>query len=172
MKKVITLFATVVMIASFSNTVLAQATDNASASARIVTPIAIAKDVDMDFGTVAVQTATGGTVVLLTNGTRTVGAGGGVTLPAASETVTAASFTVSGNGSSTYSISLPVSIFISDGAAHRMTVDAFTSFPLTTGTLSAGGSQTLYVGATLNVKAGQVSGTYTNSAFPVTVNYN
>jgi len=39
--------------------------------------------------------------------------------------------------------------------------------------LSSGGSQTLTVGATLNVAAGQVAGTYTNaSGVPVTVNYN
>jgi len=54
-----------------------------------------------------------------------------------------------------------------------MTVNAFTSSPSATGLLSSGGSQTLTVGATLNVAAGQMAGTYTNaSGVPVTVNYN
>jgi hypothetical protein len=53
-----------------------------------------------------------------------------------------------------------------------MTVNAFTSTPSGTGALTAG-SQILKVGATLNVGAGQVAGTYTNATgFPVIVNYN
>jgi hypothetical protein len=54
-----------------------------------------------------------------------------------------------------------------------MTVNAFTSSPSATGTLSGTGSQTLTVGATLNVAAGQAAGSYTNSTgVLVTVNYN
>jgi hypothetical protein len=54
-----------------------------------------------------------------------------------------------------------------------MTVDNFTSSPSATGTLSAGGTETLNVGATLNVAAAQASGLYTNATgVPVTVNYN
>jgi hypothetical protein len=51
-----------------------------------------------------------------------------------------------------------------------MTVDNFTSNPSGTGTL-AGGTQTLSVGARLNVGAGQVAGDYTGE-FSVTVAYN
>jgi hypothetical protein len=54
-----------------------------------------------------------------------------------------------------------------------MTINAFTSTPSTTGTLSSGGTQDLKVGGTLNVTAAQAAGTYTNSTgVPVTVNYN
>ena len=54
-----------------------------------------------------------------------------------------------------------------------MTVDTWTSTPSGTGTLSAGGSQTLTVGATLNVAGSQVAGTYVSGTpFTVTVNYN
>jgi hypothetical protein len=42
-----------------------------------------------------------------------------------------------------------------------MTVNGFTSTPSATGTLSSGGTQTLTVGATLNVAAAQAVGTYT-----------
>jgi len=54
-----------------------------------------------------------------------------------------------------------------------MTVNAFTSNPSGTGTLSSGGTQTLNVGATLNVAAAQTAGTYTNATgVAVSVNYN
>ena len=49
----------------------------------------------------------------------------------------------------------------------------FVSNPAVTGQLTAGGTQTLTVGATLNVAAAQPSGVYVNPAgFNVTVNYN
>ncbi len=54
-----------------------------------------------------------------------------------------------------------------------MTVNGFTSTPSTTGTLGTGGTQTLQIGATLNVSAAQTPGNYTSAtAIPVTVNYN
>jgi hypothetical protein len=57
--------------------------------------------------------------------------------------------------------------------ANTMTVTAFTSTPSGTGTLSGAGAQTIDVGATLNVAASQVGGTYVSGTpFTVTVNYN
>jgi hypothetical protein len=124
----------------------------------------------MDFGNVAVN-ASSGTVVLAADGSRT--ATGGVTLPGTSGTVTAASFDVAGEGAYTYSITLPSSVTITrNSGTETMTVDAFTSSPSSTGTLTAG-AQTLTVGATLNVGASQVPGTYVSgTAFTVTVSYN
>ncbi len=57
-----------------------------------------------------------------------------------------------------------------------MTVTAFTSDPSGTGTLT-GGTQTLTVGGTLNVNAGQAAGTYSTASsggtpLTITVNYN
>jgi hypothetical protein len=53
-----------------------------------------------------------------------------------------------------------------------MTVSSFTSSPSATGTLT-GGSENITVGATLNVAAGQASGSYVSGTpFNVTVNYN
>ena len=160
-----------VVIAS-ANSSFAQATATASASANIITPISIVKVTDMNFGNVAVSATLAGTVVLAPAGTRTTGGGGGVTLPATVGTVAAASFTVSGQASYTYAITLPVSCVITDGT-HNMTVNTFTSSPSSTGTLSTGGVQTLNVGATLNVTAAQAANAYTNATgVPVTVNYN
>ena len=155
-----------------ANSSFAQASATASASATIVTPISIAKVTDMNFGNVAVSATLAGTVILAPASTRTTGGAGGVTLPAVTGTVAAASFTVSGQATYTYAISLPATKTLTSGG-NNMTVDNFTSTPSATGTLGAGGTQTLTVGATLNVAAGQAAGTYTNAAgVPVTVNYN
>lgn len=156
-------------MAGFSTNLMAQATAAATATATIIAPITLTKAVDMNFGNVAVIGA--GTVVLDPAGARTKT--GGVTLPVVTGTVTAASFTVGGSGTSTYAITLPSSDYtIDDGASHTMIVNTFTSTPSVTGALTAG-SQTLTVGATLNVGAAQVPGTYTNATgFDVTVNYN
>ena len=173
MKNIIKSLVIATAVLGFANSSFAQATATASASANIITPISIAKTVDMNFGNVAVSATISGTAVLAPAGTRTTGGAGAVTLPATTGTVSAASFDVTGQASYTYAITLPTSTTITDGASHTMTVDAFTSVPATTGTLSASGTQTLNVGATLNVAAGQASGTYTNATgVPVTVNYN
>jgi hypothetical protein len=151
--------------------VFAQASATANASATIVTPISISKTVDMNFGNVAVQTATGGTVVMTPAGVRS--ATGGVTLPTTVGTVAAAVFTVSGQGNYTYAITLPSTDLTITNGSSTMAVNTFTSNPSPTGTLSAGGTQTLSVGATLNVSAAQAAGLYTSaSPFTVTVNYN
>ena len=173
MKNIIKSLVIASAVLGFANSSFAQATATASASANIITPIAIAKTVDMNFGNVAVSATISGTAVLAPAGTRTTGGAGGVTLPATTGTVSAASFNVTGQASYTYAITLPTSTTITDGASHTMTVDNFTSVPATTGALDASGAQTLNVGATLNVAAGQASGTYTNATgVPVTVNYN
>jgi hypothetical protein len=162
--------AALLLLSGFSISSFAQATATATASATIVTPISISKTVDMNFGNVAVQAATGGTVVMTPAGVRTQT--GGVTLPATTGTVSAASFTVTGQGSYTYAITLPSSALTITSGSNTMTVSSFTSTPLGTGTLSAG-TETLTIGATLNVASAQAAGTYVSATpFNVTVNYN
>ncbi len=146
----------------------AQSSATAKATAVINTAISITKVTDMNFGILS-PSNTPGTAVISPAGVRS--ATGGVTL--AGGTVTAASFTVSGEPSMTYSITLPSSDYTINYNANSMTVNTFTSNPASTGTLSGGGTQTLAVGATLNVSAMQVEGTYTSEgSFTVTVNYN
>ena len=168
MKNLIAVFAAIVLVAGLTATANAQVTGTATGSATIITPIAITNAGNMNFGSIAVS-ATAGTVVLSPASVRSIT--GGVTLPAVTGTVTAAAFTVTGLGSSTYSIQLPASYTITSGG-NSMTVNAFTSTPSGTGTLSSG-TQTIQVGATLNVAASQAAGSYTNATgFPVIVNYN
>jgi hypothetical protein len=146
----------------------ASASASASANATIITPIAIAHVEHLNFGNIVAGTATG-TVTVDTEGNRTSSTG--ITLPNATPgTVNAAEFTVTGLADATYAITLPTSIDISETGGTTMTVDNFTSNPSRTGTL-AGGTQTLSVGARLNVGAGQVAGDYTGE-FSVTVAYN
>ncbi|MDB5121276.1 MAG: hypothetical protein JWN56_2494 [Sphingobacteriales bacterium] len=145
-------------------------TDQASASATIITPITIAKVNDMSFGNI-VSTATGGTVILSTASGRTES---GVQLGAVAGTVTAASYTVTGQSGYAYTVTLPADGYeITTGAAgptETMTLTNFNSS--STGNLTAA-SFTLSVGATLNVVANQAAGDYTNATpFDVSVNYN
>ncbi len=171
MKNITKIFALAVVVLGFSSTSFAQVTATASTSATIITPIAISKSVNMNFGNVAVNPVDAGTVALSTASVRTKT--GGVTLPVVTGTVTAAKFVVTGEGSSTYTISLPGTITLTSLlGSNTMTVDNFISNPATTGALVSG-TQDVFVGATLNVAAAQAAGTYTNAAdLAVTVNYN
>jgi hypothetical protein len=167
------LLLSAIVILGFSAVSFGQATAYAPTSATILAPITIVKNTNMVFGNVATN-ASGGTVVLATNSSRT--ATGGVTLPAtATGTPSAADFTVGGDGNSTYAITLPTTLTITNSTGtggETMTVTGFTSTPSGTGTL-ASGSQDLKVGATLNVGGSQVAGLYQNViGFAVTVNYN
>jgi hypothetical protein len=170
MKKSTKFFALTLALIAISISSFAQVSATATTSANVITPIAITKTVDMNFGNIAVSPTIAGTVVLAPAGTRTKT--GGVTMPAVAGTVTAASFTVTGLGTSTFAITLPGSITLTGTPSGTMTVDNFVSTPSGTGALSAG-SQVLQVGGTLNVAAAQAAGVYTNTTdMTVTVNYN
>ena len=168
MKRKVILSVIVVIVLAYNSK--AQTTATATATATIITPISISKNADMSFGNIAVQAATGGTVILAPAGTRS--STGGVTLPSTAGTVTAAAFTVTGSGSLTYAITLPSSVTLThSGGVQTMAAASFTSNPSSTGTLSSG-TQDIAVGATLTVAAGQLAGVYTSGNFNVTVNYN
>ena len=164
------LLALAIIILGFSAVSFAQVSATATATTTIVTPIAISKSIDMNFGNVAVSPTLAGTVVLVPAGTRSTT--GGVTLPATAGTVAAAKFIVTGVTGYTYSITLPTApITLTGSPSGTMTAGTFTSTPSPAGVLT-GGTQNILVGATLNVAAAQVAGTYTSTAFTVTVNYN
>ena len=169
MKTLTKFFCASIILLGFSAASFAQVTKSATASATIVAPIALSKTVDMNFGNVA-SSAAAGTVVLTPAGSRSATLG--ATLPATIGTVAAASFTVTGTAGYTYSITLPVAATTITSGGNNMTVSSFTSSPTPTGLLT-GGTQTLTVGATLNVGAAQPAGTYVSGTpFNVTVNYN
>ena len=147
------------------------ASATATATVTINAANSMAKTVDMSFGTIG-TTATAGTVVLGTDGSRTCT---NVDCLAGSPGV-AASFDVTGNNNATYSISLPSTATLTGPGSPGtdMIANNFTSVPTPTGTLSGSGAETLLVGATLAVDtvSAQTAGTYTSTNFTVTVNYN
>jgi Domain of unknown function (DUF4402) len=160
-----------IFLAACSTGAFAQGTATATATATVITTIGVTKTVDMNFGNVAVQASAGGTVVMTPVAVRS--ATGGVTLPTTTGTVTAASFAITGQGNYTYAITLPSTNLTITSGSNTMAVNAFTSSPASTGILSVLGTQTLNVGATLNVAAGQPAGLYVSATpFSVTVNYN
>ena len=170
LKKIIPIIAAILLLAIFVTSANAQVTGTANGTASVITPIAIANAGNLNFGNIAVG-SNPGTVVLTPDGSRSLT--GGVTLPVVAGPFSAATFTVTGLGSSTYSILLPTSYSISDGANHSLTISSFTSNPSGAGIISRGGSQTINVGATLNILGSQAAGSYANATgFPVIVNYN
>lgn len=162
------------VLVAFVTGTYAQSTAYASTTAVLVTPIAITKTTDMHFGTVA-SSGTAGTVVLDYADGRT--ATGGASLPAGSTTQATAVFSVAGEGTSGFAVTIPSSpITLTGSVSGTMTVGTFVCDGGAATSLVAG-SKTLKVKATLNVPANTVAGTYSNalansSALFVTVNYN
>jgi len=174
MFKVYKSLSVAMLLIGFTTTSNAQATAYASTTALLVTPISIAKTTDMHFGTVAAS-GTAGTVELdYANGRI---ATGGASLPAASTLQKTAVFTVTGEGSSGFSIAVPAApITLTGSVSGTMTVGSFVCDAGVATTLATG-TKVLKVKAILTVPANTVAGTYTNalanaSALFVTVNYN
>lgn len=171
MKKHLLTMSIALMSIGITNTVMAQATESATATATIITPIGIEHVSDMNFGDIALNAGETGTVVISsTTGVRTESAE--VTLPNTFGTTQAeAEFAVSGENSYTYSISLPTTLVLSGSNGGVMTVSEFETDA--TATFSALGAETVKIGAKLTLIASQTAGVYTNAAgFDVTVNYN
>lgn len=163
--------AVLVMGLSQNASAQASASKSANGSAMIVTAIAISKVQDLSFG-VIVSDATGGTVTVSEDGTRSTSGPVLLTQSMTGSTVQQAKFTVTGATDYVYTITLPTSAVTLTGTGTTpptMTVDTFTSDPSGTGTLTLGTS-TLEVGAKLHVGAAQAAGAYTGT-FSVTVAY-
>lgn len=169
MKKVTIILTGVILMAITSVNVFGQAssaTDDASATARIITPIQLTNTQGLAFGNIAAS-ANPGTVTISPTGIRT--SSGGVT-PSAIGTFNNAIYTATGEPNATYTITLPGFITIISGA-NSMTVNGFTSDPTPTGNLGAVGTQTINVGATVIVGANQATGDYSGT-YDVTIAYN
>lgn len=136
----------------------------ASATAIIVKPLSITKLQDLEFGTIAV--GAGGTVTIGPSGARTSeGVILSSLLPGA-----AASFVISGEENSSYELTLPEEVALTDGSGNTMIASGFTT-DLATPKLDEAGRQTLRIGTTLRVNPDLPPGAYSGN-FLVTVNYN
>lgn len=141
----------------------------ATASGSWAGPIAISNSTQaLAYGSFVA--GSGGSVTVAVNPVGRSASGGVILVP--SGIWSAASFSVTGDSSLTYAITLPGNGVVSlTSGSNTMAVNNFTSNPASTGQLSVGGSQTLMVGATLSVGSNQASGSYSGS-FNVTVTYN
>jgi len=143
---------------------------SASAGARIVTPLTITNDEELEFGDII---SAANTVTITTDGERSATTPAAL-LVTASRTPQAAQFTVVGEASLGYTVLISESITLTgEATSETMTVDNF--LHNATGTLGATtsetpGEETFSVGADLTVGATQASDIYTGS-FTVTVTY-
>ena len=152
------LCASAIVAPMFSSAIAA--TDSASATATVTAAIAIAQVSDLDFGS-AVQGDANKTVV-----------------PATSENAENASFDISGDANTTFTITLPANSTVimetgAGGVNETIAVDNFVSYPLAgaNGLLDGSGQQQLFIGATRDIiGAAQVPGSYTTT-FTVEVVY-
>ncbi|MBE0661526.1 MAG: DUF4402 domain-containing protein [Bacteroidales bacterium] len=168
MKKLIALFAGLFLMTIAVENVNAQynVSDQATATAFIITPISIEKIEDLAFGNI-IASATIGTVTVDVSNNRTQA--GGATFPTVPGTISSAEFTATGFSGAVYSITLPA-----DGAIKLSGVGPdmeLTAFVHNAEEVLTGGTETFQVGATLNVNADQAAGAYTG-VFDVIVNYN
>ena len=143
----------------------------AVASATIIAPVQIAKTKDLNFGNITPSNAAG-SVSLKTNGSRITK--GGTSLPTNDPgKPTVAEFTITGEGNSAYSITIPkenITIINEDGSS--MTINNIVCELKETGAMT-NGRQTYRIGATLNVGPAQQKGHYINeNDLCITVSYN
>ena len=157
----LSLLAAVVATLSTLSVSAIAATATGTASATVLTPIAIAAGTALNFGTLA-GNASGGTVVVTAAGGRTTTG----TVVVTSGAFSAGSFTVTGTGAATFGVSYPASFNVVSGANTMAVLVTGAA----TGTLAAG-TVSLPVGGTLTVGANQVAGSYTGT-YVMTVEYN
>jgi len=175
MKQISKFFAFAIVMIAFTVSTFGQASATATATATIVTPIAITNPgaSTLSFGNV-IQTVPANPATVTVDpatGTASYSNATASAIPAATARITRAAFTVTGTPGAAYTISLPGTVVLT-GPSSTMNADNFQSSPVSPGALSSpGGTQTLYVGARLNLVANQAAGTYTSGAFTVTVNY-
>ncbi|MFD2518635.1 DUF4402 domain-containing protein [Salinimicrobium flavum] len=150
-------------ISSFGQT---SATATVDSRVTVIEPINITKTVDLDFGNV-ISAYNPGTVVLSPDGSRIAnGVQISNTFPG---NVSPAEAQVN-HGNNKYSITLPdsFSLYSREDPNQTIVIDDFQVSPNTGEIMDI-----LKIGATLNLKANQPAGFYTNTAgFNVTVSYN
>ena len=173
MKKILSIFVATLVMAGFTNQVLAQTSDTKAnpVRAEVLSAIVLTAVNPLEFGGF---TTTGiGTVVMPSTSSRSSTLL--VTLVTTTVTPTPASYTVAGTGLATYSIVIPTaSIDVTNttgGGAEKMAVTAMEcSYVSKHSTFASNGTDAFTVGGTLTTLATQAPGVYTGT-FDVTVAY-
>jgi len=133
--------------------------------ASVITPLALTESSTLEFGQLQSSGAPG-TVVIDDADGRT--ASGGASLEGG--TFGSATWSVSGEPSTAYTISLPDSDVVLSSGADAMTVNGFTDSHGGSSATDAAGSDSFNVGAILNVGANQPDGAYSGT-YDVTIAY-
>ena len=151
----------------------ASATTNATSTVTIITPITLAKDTDLRFGTL-IRPATGSATVTInqTTGAITVGSGA----LAYAGTTGRATYTITGETGYAYTIDPDdtVAMVAQTGSGADITVTltpSSTGGTLTGGTTPGSSTATFGVGGTFSLTSGQGSGAYSGT-FATVVAYN
>jgi Mat/Ecp fimbriae major subunit len=168
MKNIVKFAVAASMVSAFAlgSTAAQAASADATATAKILAPVSVTKNTDLDFGTIAVG-ASGGSAVISVTGARTCSGG----LLCSTGTPSAAGFTIAGETGETVGISVadiagdPDVVHLSNGSA---TMNA--TLTLSSSGYVLDGTDTFSVGGVLGVAASQAAGTY-NGTFRATVNY-
>ena len=161
-------FYAVLALAAPAAAAAAPVTASAGAQIGVLSPVSVIKRADLNFGTV-VTAATAGTVVLNPlNGSLTTTGG----LTAVGTGAHAAVFTSTGSKNSVVIIRLPNAPITMTrvGGTQTVTASTWTVDGNTTRKVPANQTFDFAVGATLNVGAAQVAGTYIGT-FQITVQY-
>lgn len=175
MTRLIKIAACIAALSALATPALAQnsATQSTTGSVKIIQPIQLAKDTDLGFGSVVKPNSGTNTVAIdASSGSRTVTGGGDAAL--APSTSGRATYTVTGEGGQTFSISTPASFDMQrQGGSDTITV-ALTQSAATgtvSGALGGSGTAAFGVGGSFDVSSATASGAYSGS-FDVTVAYN
>ena len=186
MKKILMLFAAIMIVVGITNRGYAQLTvNNNTAGAELVKAITLTNTTPLHFGVIAIP-ATASTVKLTTGGARSI-LTGTATKVLTGTASNPALFTVTGTAEDNYTLTLPTSINVitdgggGEGLIKEMIIDnilvnvnatgeATYSGPINTPTLNSSGNSTFLVGGTLNIKALQTLGVYAGN-YSVTVDY-
>ncbi len=159
---------TFILFALIAGTTFAQTTAEAIASADIVSPLTITKAADFNFG--KVSNVTGGTVTIDPDNSLNASSDA---VFIGSNTLTAASFTVTATDTYAYTVNLGGDITLTNQAVgnggETMLVTDLNHNSTEEGVLS--GTETFGVGGTLTVAAGQIPGHY-EGTMTVGVSYN
>jgi len=160
-----------VLVALFAIAGIANAQNSAStngtATARIIRPVTITKNTNLNFGNVLAPNSGTGTVVVSPAGTPTYtpagiqpGTQGGL-----GGAITAGQFTVTGEPGFTLDITrVTTGAAVGDGLGHTMALSSFTTDAGANPVADATGSIIYHVGATLSIPAGQAIGQYSTTA--------
>ncbi len=175
-----TILLIILIIVGLNTSLRSQSIVRSTASAKILSAIAISADSPLNFGTNLLTNTEGGTVILSSN-SNIRDYSGGLASSLSDQGPTVAVYNVKGTGLETYTVVLPSTVMVAHTSIstgiHTMNISLMTArfngadTDATTSTLSADGTDSFTLGATLTAQKDQVGGKYAGT-FQVSVDYN